>query len=45
MLRLMPAPGIGKAMGRIMAKDMQAKNADVAARLIGKDDPPRESVG
>ncbi|TYB51112.1 FAD-dependent oxidoreductase [Nonomuraea sp. PA05] len=31
MLRLMRAPGIGKAMGRIMAKDMRAKNADVAA--------------
>jgi 2-polyprenyl-6-methoxyphenol hydroxylase-like FAD-dependent oxidoreductase len=31
MLRLMRAPGIGKAMGRIMAKDMRAKNVDVAA--------------
>ncbi|AQZ62724.1 FAD-dependent oxidoreductase [[Actinomadura] parvosata subsp. kistnae] len=31
MLRLMRAPGIGRAMSKIMAKDMQAKNLDVAA--------------
>ncbi|NJP91648.1 FAD-dependent oxidoreductase [Nonomuraea sp. FMUSA5-5] len=31
MLRLMRAPGIGRAMSKIMAKDMQAKNTDVAA--------------
>ncbi|MFB4280767.1 FAD-dependent monooxygenase [Nonomuraea sp. MTCD27] len=31
MLRLMRAPGIGRAMGKIMAKDMQARNVDVAA--------------
>ncbi|MGW7480772.1 FAD-dependent monooxygenase [Nonomuraea muscovyensis] len=31
MLRLMSTPGISRAMGKIMAKDMQAKNVDVAA--------------